>query len=95
MEINNSITVPLSIDDAWTTLTDLERIVPCMPGAKITGRDGEDYLGTIRVKVGPITSTYSGVARFVRQDPETYEATIEAEGRDTKSAGTAKGSPRD
>ena len=90
MEITNSITVPLPVDEAWAMLTDLERIAPCMPGAKLTGRDGDDYLGTVRIKIGPITSTYSGAARFISQDPNSYEATIEAEARDTKASGTAK-----
>ena len=44
MEINNSFEVPLPIEEAWETLTDLERIAPCMPGAALTGRDGDDYL---------------------------------------------------
>ena len=90
MEITNNITVPLSVDDAWAMLTDLERIAPCMPGAKLTGRDGDNYLGTVRIKIGPITSLYSGVARFISQDPISHEATIEAEARDTKASGTAK-----
>ncbi len=90
MDIDNEFQVLLPIDEAWNTLTDLERIAPCMPGASLTGRDGEDYLGTVRIKVGPITSQYAGAARFLSQDRQARQAVIEAEGRDTKSAGTAK-----
>ncbi len=54
------------------------------------GRDGDGYLGTIRIRVGPITSVYSGVARFISQDLDRHEVIIEAEGRDKKTAGKAK-----
>ncbi len=90
MEIVNEFDVPLPIGEAWATLIDLERIAPCMPGASLTGRDGDDYHGAVRLKVGPITSQYKGTARFVEKDETAHLVVIEAEGRDTRSAGTAK-----
>ncbi|HEX9583875.1 MAG TPA: SRPBCC domain-containing protein, partial [Gammaproteobacteria bacterium] len=35
LEINNAFNVPVPIADAWVVLTDIEEIVPCMPGAEL------------------------------------------------------------
>ena len=55
MKIANEFTVNAPVEQAWEVLTDLERIIPLMPGAAMTGRDGEDVLGKVKVKVGPVT----------------------------------------
>jgi carbon monoxide dehydrogenase subunit G len=84
MELTNEFTVPLPPDRAWGVLTDLERIAPCLPGARLTEVDGEDHKGEVKVKVGPITATYKGVARFVEQDEAGRKAVLRAEGRDAR-----------
>jgi carbon monoxide dehydrogenase subunit G len=89
MEIVNSFKVPVGIDQAFELLTDLERIAPCLPGATLTGVEGEEYHGKVRVKVGPITVTYQGVARFVSKDPATRTAVLKAEGREVRGQGNA------
>ena len=40
MEIANEFTVDAPIDVAWTTLTDIPFIAPCMPGATLEGQPG-------------------------------------------------------
>ena len=45
MKIDNEFTVSAPIEQAWAVLTDLEGIAPCMPGAVLTGRDGDAYHG--------------------------------------------------
>jgi uncharacterized protein len=56
MKIANEFTVSVPIERAWDVLTDLEQVIPLMPGATMTGRDGDDVLGKVKVKVGPVTS---------------------------------------
>ena len=60
MKIANEFTVSAPIERAWEVLTDLEQVIPLMPGAQLVGRDGDDYLGTVKVKVGPVTSEFRG-----------------------------------
>jgi carbon monoxide dehydrogenase subunit G len=40
MKLENRFTVPVPRDEAWRVLLDVERIAPCMPGAKLLSRDG-------------------------------------------------------
>jgi carbon monoxide dehydrogenase subunit G len=89
MKIDNQFSVNVPIAEAWNALTDLERIAPCMPGAQLTGRDGDAYLGTVKVKVGPVISEFAGTASFVEKDEATYHAVIDAKGRDSRGSGNA------
>src|SRR5207248_1989319 len=89
MDLTNEFRVPLPVDDAWTVLTDLERIAPCMPGTTLEGVEGDEYTGTVKVKVGPITAQYRGKARFLEQDQSEHRAVLRAEGRETRGQGNA------
>lgn len=89
MKIDNQFSVNVPIAEAWDALTDLGRIAPCMPGAQLTGRDGDAYLGTVKVKVGPVISEFAGTATFVSKDDATYHAVIDAKGRDSRGSGNA------
>jgi carbon monoxide dehydrogenase subunit G len=84
MDLHNTFTVAVPPAEAWTVLTDIERIAPCLPGAQLTEVDGDEYSGQVKIKVGPITATYKGVARFVERDEEGLRAVLRAEGRDAR-----------
>jgi carbon monoxide dehydrogenase subunit G len=89
MKITNEFTVHTPIDQAWKLLTDLEAIAPCMPGAALTGVEGDTYKGKVKVKVGPVISEFAGTARFTEKSDEDYRAAIDAKGRDARSGGNA------
>jgi carbon monoxide dehydrogenase subunit G len=89
MKITNEFTVHTPIARAWQVLTDLEGIAPCMPGAALTGVDGDVYQGKVKIKVGPVISEFAGTARFTEKDEAGYRAVIDAKGRDARSAGNA------
>ncbi len=91
MELQNSFVVPADIDTAWKTLQDVEFLAPCVPGATLTKSDGENFEGNVKVKLGPVSMTYGGTARFVSRDEATHTAVIEGTGKETKGTGTAKG----
>ncbi len=90
MELKNEFRVNVPIETAWATLTDVEYIAPCMPGAQLTEIDGDDFKGQVKVKVGPITAQYKGQARFVEKDEQARRAVLNAKGRDTRGAGNAE-----
>lgn len=89
MQLEHSFTVPVGIDEAWKILLDIERIGPCMPGAAIDSVDGDDFTGTVKVKLGPINLSYKGKASFVEKDEGARRAVIDARGRDARGNGTA------
>ena len=89
MELTNDFEVAVPVDEAWTVLTDIERIAPCMPGAQLQEVEGDEYRGIVKVKVGPITAQYKGTATFVEKDDTGHVAVLKADGRDTRGQGNA------
>ncbi|CAM3031639.1 SRPBCC family protein [Prescottella defluvii] len=89
MKIADQFTVDAPIDRAWEILTDLEGIAPLLPGATMTGREGDDYLGTVKIKVGPVTSEFAGRASFTEKDENSHTAVIDARGREKRGSGNA------
>ena len=94
MEMDHSFTVPVPPDRAWDVLLDVERIAPCMPGATVDEFDGEVVTGRIKVKVGPVSLTYRGTAKFTERDPDAKVIVLEASGKETRGAGTASATVR-
>lgn len=89
MKLEHSFTIPVTVDEAWPILLDIKRIAPCMPGAAVDMVDGDDFSGTVKVKLGPISLTYKGQAKFIEKNDSTHTAVIDARGRDSRGNGTA------
>jgi carbon monoxide dehydrogenase subunit G len=94
MEMDHSFTVPVPPERAWDVLLDVEGIAPCMPGATVEEFDGEVVTGRIKVKVGPVSLTYRGTAKFIERDPEAQVVVVEATGKETRGSGTASATVR-
>jgi carbon monoxide dehydrogenase subunit G len=89
VQLEHSFTVPVEVDEAWQVLLDIERIAPCMPGATLDSVDGNDFTGTVKVRLGPIGVTYKGKASFVEKDEAAHRVVIDAQGKDARGNGTA------
>ena len=90
MKLHNEFTVAAPLERAWDVMLDLERVAPCLPGASIDGRDGDDYTGSMKVKVGPITGTYKGKMRFLEQDEDALRAVMSARAAEVNGQGDAE-----
>ena len=89
MKINNEFTVSVPVEQAWDIMLDLERVAPCLPGAAIQGSEDDEYQGTMKVKIGPITANYKGTVKVEEADEENHRAVVQATGRDARGQGTA------
>lgn len=90
MDLQNSFTVPADVTTAWNTLLDVEAIAPCMPGATLESVNGDEFTGNVKVKLGPVSMTYGGEARFLTKDSTTHTAVIEGNGKESRGTGTAR-----
>jgi uncharacterized protein len=63
--------------------------VPCFPGATLTTYEGDEFTGSCKVKLGPVSLQYSGNGIFLERDPADHHAVIEAKGKDRRGNGTA------
>ena len=91
MEFENEFSVNAPVDDVWRVLLDVERVAPCLPGARVQERIGEDeYVVGMRVKVGPISMEYKGNVKIVERDDANHRAVLSGNGRELRGQGAAE-----
>ena len=90
MEFDNSFTVEKPIDEVWSTMMDLEQVVPCVPDATILEKTGDNAVkAEIKIKLGAMSMNYSGPAEIVEQDEGTHTATMSARAKEAGGQGNA------
>ena len=93
MAINISETFELTAppERVWEFLLDPREVVRCMPGAALDEVvDERTFLGTIRVKVGPVVTSYKGRVQFTDVDAPGFRIEMVAEGREAAGSGNAR-----
>jgi uncharacterized protein len=90
MRFENSFAVDAPVEEVWHTLLDVERVAPCVPGAQLLERTGEDsYKVGIRVKLGPMSMQYRGRVEIVEEDADARRAVMRARAQEARGQGTA------
>ena len=87
--MENEFTVEAPVEQAWETLLDLERITPCLPGAVLEEESGDEYKGTMTIRLGPVTQKYNGTVSFEETNEDSRRAVLKADGKDARGQGTA------
>lgn len=90
VDIENTFNVPAAPREVFDLLSDVEQVAPCMPGATIIGREGDDYQGRFRIKVGPVAAAYEGGIAVVSRDEEQGRIVLRGRGTDPRGAGSAE-----
>jgi carbon monoxide dehydrogenase subunit G len=89
VELTNEFRVAVPAAKTWEVLTDVERVAPCLPGATLLSVDGDEFTGAVKVKVGPITVSYKGIAAFEEKDATARRVVLRATGKETRGNGSA------
>lgn len=88
--INKSFHVAQPIDAVWANLTDPEKVVVCVPGAKLTEKvDENNYKGGVELKFGPVKASYGGLITFIERDLAAHRMILKGAGTDNKGKGGA------
>jgi len=91
MIIENSFDVDADPDRAFEFLQNPHNVASCFPGAELTEDLGDDqYKGKVKIKLGPVTAAFAGIARITEKDDVARIAVLVAEGKDARGSGTAK-----
>ena len=89
-QFDNSFEVPLPPAQAWSVLSDIRGIAPCVPGAELTEIvDDTTYQGRISVPLGPVALAFAGEVKFEELDHVNRKARVKAQGIDAKDHGGA------
>lgn len=93
--IEKAFEVDRSPEEVWDYLVDPQRVVECLPGARlIRAVDERTYEGEIGVRLGPIGATFAGTIRFDALDREGFRVEMSGEGKDRRGSGSVKMSMR-
>jgi carbon-monoxide dehydrogenase small subunit len=86
-----SFTVAHPVDVVWDFFGNIPEVASCLPGASLVGDPVDGHVeGQIKVKVGPISAEFHGVADVTRDDA-TRTGTIDGAGRDKRSNSATRG----
>jgi carbon monoxide dehydrogenase subunit G len=90
MKLRNEFEVAAPIERTWETLLDVPRVARALPGAAMD-REGEGgaWRGSMKVKLGPVTTEYAGTARIQDADEDDRVASYRVEGREARGQGSA------
>jgi uncharacterized protein len=88
MEFNNEFVVEKPIDEVWSTVLDLERVIPCVPGAAVVEKAGEDAVkAEVKIRLGSMSMNYVGPAEIVERDDDAHRAVLTGRARETRGQG--------
>jgi aerobic carbon-monoxide dehydrogenase small subunit len=84
-------TVSHPVDVVWDFFGNIPEVASCLPGASLAGDPVDGHVeGQIKVKVGPISAEFLGVADVTRDDT-TRTGTINGSGKDKRSNSSTRG----
>lgn len=90
MRLRNEFEVGVPLERTWATLLDVPRVARALPGATIGGEpEAGAWHGTMKVKLGPVTTEYAGSARVQDVDEDERVVSYRVEGREARGQGSA------
>jgi aerobic carbon-monoxide dehydrogenase small subunit len=91
VEFRQSFVIAHPVEAVWAFFGRVEEVAACLPGASLDGVDRNGAVtGKIKVKVGPVSAEFHGVAQITR-DEETHRGAIVGSGRDARSNSATRG----
>jgi carbon monoxide dehydrogenase subunit G len=79
-------------DHAWGIVSDVSKLVPCVPGAKVLEAEGPTKAkAEIKVDMGSMAMTFSGPVEIVEQDDGSKRAVIKAQAKEAGGQSNADG----
>jgi hypothetical protein len=93
MKLENSFEVDAPLEQAWELLMDAPRMIPCLPGAKLTGVvDDSHWTAEMGVKLGPIGLTFATEIAREEVDEAERRVRLAAKAREVRNRGRAQAS---
>ncbi len=91
LKVEERFVVDAEVVRVWEFLKRPELVAGCLPGAKLDGQEGGNtYLGTMKVKVGPVMQDFRGRATLTEVDDVQHRMSITGSGDDKAGGGSAR-----
>lgn len=90
VELDHPFTTGKPVDETWTAILDLERLIPCVEGGRVLERTGDDSArAEIKVKMGAMSMTFTGTVEVVERDDAAHRAVMQVKSREAGGQGYA------
>lgn len=90
MNFTNTFSIRADVEDVYRTLLDIERVAPCVPGAKVLEQiDERSFKASVKVRVGPVAMQYRSDVEIVSRDDDGHHAVLAVKAREVRGQGTA------
>ena len=90
VELDHRFTTDKPIDESFTAITDLERVVPAVEGGSVLERTGPDSVkAQILLKMGAMSMQMVGTIDVVEQDAEAHRVVMRVKAREAGGTGHA------
>ena len=88
MNFEHSATIPAPKAKVWDFVMDVPRVSQCVPGVQdVKPLDADNYEGTLKVRVGPISLSLVGKITMEERDVQRGRASMVASAQDRKVGG--------
>lgn len=83
MQFDNSFSIDAPIDDVYALIADVERVVPCVPGAELLERRGDDVFEVaLKAELGPFWKNFLGTITVVERDGDAHRVVLNNSARE-------------
>ncbi len=90
VELDHQFSTGKPIEENWTAILDLERLVPCVEGGSVLEKtDPESVKAEIKVKMGAMSMKFKGTVSVVEQDAAAHRAVMRVKSREAGGQGYA------
>jgi carbon monoxide dehydrogenase subunit G len=90
-KIEERFEVQAPVERVWKYLIDPARVVECLPGAELLEmKDEHNFVGAIKVKVGPLAMSYKGNAKFTEVNEQAHQVRMVGDAREVGGSGSTK-----
>lgn len=91
IHIEKQFHVDQPIEQVWSFLVTPEKVVQCLPGAKLLrALDERTFEGEIGLQLGPIGAGFRGTIHFDVLDEENHHVVMSGEGKDSHGTGAVR-----
>ena len=91
MQFDNSFAVAKPIDEVWATMLDLERVIPCVPDARVLEKTSDTTVtAEVKIRLGSMSMNYSGPAEILEHDDAQHRAVLSARAKEAGGQGNAE-----
>ena len=89
-ELDHTFTTARPIDESLETVTDLERVIPCVEGGRVTEPiDADSVKAEIDIAMGAMSMKFTGTVEVAEKDPEAHRALLRVKSKEAGGQGHA------